>query len=62
MSDMFIVYAVYYEAAADGHDAGYVWNNILVPSDGAVPTITGSLLVSDPDRKYPIGSTYKATS
>lgn len=62
MSETLIVYAVYYEAATDGYDAGYVWNNILVPSDGSVPTITGSLLVSDPDRKYPIGSTYKATS
>lgn len=62
MSDTFIVYAVYYEAATGKYAAGYVWNNILVPSDGAVPTIAGSLLVSDPDRKYPIGSTYKATS
>lgn len=62
MSETLIVYAVYYAAPTVSYDAGYVWNNILVPSSGAVPEISGSLLVADPDRKYPIGSTYKATS
>ena len=60
MSETLVVYAVYYTAATGSYAAGYVWNNILVPSGGTLPTIAGSALVKDADRKYPIGSTYKA--
>lgn len=61
MSD-FNVYAVYYTAATGTYEAGYVWNNILVQSGGSVPVISGSSLVEDTDRKYPIGSIYTVTS
>ncbi|MFT8482722.1 MAG: hypothetical protein ABF689_06895 [Gluconobacter cerinus] len=61
MTDL-VVYAVYYTAATDTYKAGYVWNNILVPSDGSPPTVEGSLSVQDAERKYPIGSTYTASA
>ena len=62
MSETLVVYAVYYTSETDGHSVGYVWNNILVSSTSSVPVISGSGLISDPSRKYPIGSTYSATA
>jgi len=56
-----VVYAVYYTAATSGHPTGYVWNNIIASSPGAI-AITGSAAVDDADRTYPIGSIYPVSS
>ena len=58
MSDSIVVYAVYYTSATDGYAAGYVWNNIMWNGAGDSPAPSGSGVIADADRKYPIGSIY----
>jgi len=56
------VYAVYLTAATSTHPVGYVVNNVVCDS-AATPTVSaGQAVVTDPDRKYPIGSTYPGTT
>ena len=56
------VCAIYQTAATADHPAGYVVNNVVCDSS-IVPTVSaGQAAVADPDRKYPIGSTYTAPS
>ena len=55
-------YAVYLTAATSAHPGGYVVDN--VEWDGVSPWTppTGTATIADPDRKYPIGSTYDSAT
>ncbi|EFG83721.1 hypothetical protein F1645_06105 [Novacetimonas hansenii] len=53
-------YAVYLTAATSAHPAGYVVDNVEWDGASAWTPPAGTTLIADPDRKYPIGSTYGA--
>ncbi|WP_075594809.1 hypothetical protein [Novacetimonas hansenii] len=55
-------YAVYLAVASGTKSAGYVVDN--VEWDGVSPWTppTGTATIADPDRKYPIGSTYDSAT
>lgn len=53
-------YAVYLTAATSAHPAGYVVDNVEWDGASAWTPPAGTTAIADPDRKYPIGSTYGA--
>lgn len=53
-------YAVYLTAATSAHPTGYVVDNVEWDGASAWTPPTGTTAIADPDRKYPIGSTYGA--
>ena len=53
-------YAVYLTAATSAHPAGYVVDNVEWDGASAWTPPAGPPAIADPDRKYPIGSTYGA--
>ncbi|GBR03088.1 hypothetical protein AA0229_1860 [Gluconobacter cerinus NRIC 0229] len=56
------VYAVYLTAATSAYPAGYIINNIVCENTMTPTVSSGQAAVADPDRKYPIGSTYTASA
>ncbi|WP_332828285.1 hypothetical protein [Novacetimonas sp. GS1] len=55
-------YAVYLTAATSAHPTGYVVDNVEWDGASAWTPPTGTTAIADPDRKYPIGSTYGAST
>ncbi|MFT8636185.1 hypothetical protein [Novacetimonas hansenii] len=53
-------YAVYLTAATSAHPGGYVVDNVEWDGASAWTPPAGTTAIADPDRKYPIGSTYGA--
>ncbi|GAN83789.1 hypothetical protein F1645_16390 (plasmid) [Novacetimonas hansenii] len=51
-------YAVYLTTATGTNSVGYVVDNVLWDGASAWTPPEGTAVVADPDRKYPIGSTY----
>jgi len=56
------IYAVYRTVADGDQPIGYVANNILWDGVSSYEPGNGLAMVADPDRLYPIGSTYPATT
>jgi len=55
-------YAIYRTESGNGQNVGYVVNNILWDGISSYKPGSDLAMVADPDRLYPIGSTYPVTT